>query len=65
MRHAGLWLLALALIVAPTLAWAEDPPEDEAEAIELEWLDDYDAARQKAQDDGKGLFVYLTPDWFR
>jgi len=85
MKKVAFWLLVLALIGAPTLAWAEDPPEDEPadEMVdeeetdesaepeepepaepELEWLDDYEEAQAKAKEAGKGLFVYLTPDWF-
>ena len=84
MKKVAFWLLVLALIGAPTLAWAEDPPEDEPadepademvdeeetdepvepEEPELEWLDDYEEAQAKAKEAGKGLFVYLTPDWF-
>lgn len=30
----------------------------------IAWLHDYDAAKAKAAEEKKGLFVYLTPSWF-
>ncbi len=80
MKNVVFWLLVLALIGAPTVAWADDTPEDEPademmdeeeadepeepEEPELEWLSDYEEAKAKAKETGKGLFVYLTPAWF-
>jgi tetratricopeptide (TPR) repeat protein len=74
MRKLLFLFLLLGLVWSPVPAWGEDPPEDEpademdegeeAEDVELEWLDDLDEAREKAKEAKKGLFVYLTPDWF-
>ena len=30
----------------------------------IPFLTDYEAAKQRAAEEKKGLFVYLTPDWF-
>ena len=66
MRVSILFLLLLGLMVAPQLAWAEDtPPEGEEESTEFAWLADYEEAKAKAKEEKKGLFIYLTPDWFR
>jgi hypothetical protein len=47
---------------APAPAPAADPAP--AKAGEIAWTKDYDAGKAKAKTDKKGLFVYLTPDWF-
>lgn len=69
-------LLALLFGLLAGLPWvyAEDPPKEEPPKEEpaaeegtetgLVWLSDYDEARQKAAEAKKGLFVYLTPNWF-
>ncbi len=68
MRHL---LLVLALLVGMTtgLARAEDDAPDEGAAKTddkpaIQWADDLEVAKTQAAKDEKGLFVYLTPDWF-
>jgi hypothetical protein len=36
----------------------------ETTASGIAWVHDYDAAKEKAGAEKKGLFVYLTPTWF-
>jgi hypothetical protein len=43
----------------------KDPGETEKPAADgIEWSHDYEAAKDKAATEKKGLFVYLTPAWF-
>ena len=56
---------ALALLGAASASWAQEAPAAEAPAGEgIEWVRDWAAARDQAAKEKKGLFVYLTPDWF-
>jgi hypothetical protein len=61
----ALALAALAWAAAPALAEDPAPAAPPADAAKLlTWVKDYDAAKAQAKKEGKGLFVYLTPDWF-
>lgn len=64
MKTPLLFLLTLGLMVAPVIAWAEDT-EGEDDSAEFGWLSDYEEAQAKARETKKGLFIYLTPNWFR
>lgn len=66
-------VLAFAAVVAcffGPAAFADDPPKPEAPAAAeatptgIEWLHDYDAAKEQAKAEKKGVLVYLTPSWF-
>jgi hypothetical protein len=65
---------AVLLLASVALAQDGDKPNGEkpqgeapvaaAESKILVWEKDYDVAKAKAAKEKKGLFVYLTPDWF-
>lgn len=68
--------LAFAFVATPLLAWGDDPPKEdppkEGEGAKEEpkpeegiaWIHDYEEGKKKAEEEKKGLFVYLTPSWF-
>ncbi len=63
--------LALALLAgaaaaqdAPAAPPAPAAPEAAPDSSPIPWEKDYAAAKEKAAKEGKGVLVYLTPDWF-
>ncbi len=65
MQRNGLLLAALVLggLGFNGAARAEDDAAAKADGG-IAWTKDYEAARAQAEKEGKGLLVYLTPDWF-
>ncbi len=71
-------VLALLFAFSPLVARADDPPKEEPPAPDAQpaapdttpadegiaWSHDLDEAKKQAKDEGKALFVYLTPSWF-
>jgi hypothetical protein len=79
MRVPSLLLVLAATAAAAGTARAEDPPKPPAppaakapepkkapgEVVRgIDWQTDFDAARALAAKSGKGVLVYLTPEWF-
>ncbi|MHC4923581.1 MAG: hypothetical protein ACYTG4_05820 [Planctomycetota bacterium] len=65
MKTSG--FLAAALVLGGLAFSSAAHAGDDAEAKTDEgiaWTKDYEAAKAQAEKEGKGLLIYLTPDWF-
>lgn len=51
-------LVAATILAAVSVSRADD-------GAKIPWQHDLSAARKLAKKEGKGLFIYMTPDWFR
>lgn len=49
-------------VAKPADTVTKDAPKKAVDT--MSWVHDYDAAKTKAAEEKKGLFVYMTPAWF-
>ena len=59
-----LLLLALLFGLLAVPVRAEEGEEAAEDTAGIAWVEDFEAAKEKADAENKALFLYLTPSWF-
>ena len=63
-RQLLLLALVFGLLAVPARAEEEAAEETAEETAGIAWVEDFEAAKEKAGAENKALFLYLTPSWF-